>query len=254
MSTVYAYTYVFAVVFLLVIVGIGLFLVWIAEKSPARPLLQSCAGVVAPFSSLLALLFGLFAAFLANDVSIHAERARAAVTREANAIAVVLSIADALAERGRTLKQLAVDYGQRSTSDDWSAASKTAEAEALGLKLLHEVMFGGLAGADPPVRQTALASITEMRIARSEMVAVAHSQTSRQKWIAVFVLGILTQMGVVVVHLGKPRASTLAVTLFSVGMAFMLWVVLMRLDPFGGRDSISLAPISDAYQSFIPRQ
>jgi len=253
MSTIYAYPYIFAVLFLLVIVGIGLFLVWIAEKSPARPLLQSCTGVVAPYSSLLALLFGLFAAFLANDVSIHAERARAAVTREANAIALVLSIADALAERGRTLEQLAVDFGERTTSDDWSSPQQTAEAEALGLKMLHEVMFGGLAGADPPVRQTALSSIMEVRVARSEMIAVAQSQTGREKWIAVFVLGILTQMGVVVVHLGKPRAATLAMTLFATGMAFMLWVVLMRLDPFAGRNSVSRAPIGAAYERFIPR-
>lgn len=251
MSTIYAYPYIFAILFLVFIVGCGLFLVWVAEKSPARTLLQSCAGVGAPLASVLALLFGLFSAFLANDVSIHAERARAAVTREANAIAVVLGIADALGERGRALKQLAIVYGQRSTSEDWSSAAQTAETDAQGLGMLHEVMFGGLATADPPVRQTALASITEMRAARSEMVTVAHSQTSRQKWIAAFVLGIRTQMGVVVVHLGKPRAALLGVTLFALGMAFMLWVVLMRLDPFAGKNSVSLTPISGAYQRFV---
>lgn len=253
MSTIYAYPYIFAILFLLVIVGCGLFLVWVAEKSPARSLLQSCAGVAAPLASVLALLFGLFSAFLANDVSIHTETARAAVTREANAIAVVLRLADALGERGRVLKQQAVDYGQRTTSDDWSSAAQTAQAEVQGLDMLHEVMFGGLATAEAPVRQTAIASIMEMRVARSEMVAVAHSRTSRLKWVAAFALGILTQMGVVAVHLGKPRAAVLGVTLFALGMAFMLWVVLMRLDPFTGKNSVSLAPISGAYQRFISR-
>lgn len=253
MSTLNAYPYIFAIPFLLIVVGIGLLLVWIAEKSPVRSLLQSCAGVVAPVATLLALMFGLFGAFLANDVSIHAERARAAVTREANAIAVVLGIADASAERGQTLTKLAVDYGRRSTGGDWNSPRQTAEAEAQGLRMLHEIMFGAFAAADPLVRQAALASVMEMRAARSEMVAVAHSQTSRQKWIAAFVFGVLTQMGVVAVHLGRPRAAILAVSLFGVGMAFMLWVVLMRLDPYTGRNNVSLTPISAAYERFIPR-
>lgn len=253
MSTVIAYPYVFALLFLLVVIGIGLFFVWVAEKSPLKPLLHSCTGVAAPFAGLLALLFGLFSAFLANDVSVHTERARTAVTREANAIAVVLTIADALGEPGRTLKQLALDYGRNATGEDWRSAQQTAAADALGLKLLHEALFGGLAGVDAPVRQAATASIMEMRAARSEMNAVASSDTARLKWVAAFVLGILTQMGVVVVHFGKPRAAVLTMILFGTGMAFMLWVVLMRLDPFAGKGAVPLTPISTTYAPFAPR-
>lgn len=252
MSTITAYPNISAALFLLVVIAVGLFLVWVAEKSPAGPLLQSCAGVVTPFASLLALLFGLFGAFLANDVSIHADRARAAVTREANAMAVVLGIADGLGERGRTLRQLAIDFARRSTGPDWRSTRQSQEADALGLKMLHEVLFGEMAEADSPVRQTATSSIMEMRAARSDMTAIAHSQTGWLKWQAVFILGILTQMGVVVVHLGKPRAMVLAVTLFAMGMAFMLWVVLLRLDPFAGKNATSLAPISAAYRPFVP--
>jgi hypothetical protein len=253
MSAIVGYPIILGVAFMLAIVGIGFALVWIAEKSPARHLLHSCAGVAAPMSGLLALLFGLFAAFLANDVSVHSDRARAAVTREASAIAVVLDIADALGERGRPLMRMAVAFGQRTTSDDWRSASRTAEADALGLKMLREVMFGGLAGVDTPVRQTALSSIMAMRAARGEMVAVEHSQTSALKWIAALVLGIFTQMAVIITHLSRPRAASLAVTLFSCGMAFMLWVVLMRIDPFTGRNSVSLTPIDAAYEKFATR-
>jgi hypothetical protein len=253
MSTIYTYPYIFALPFLWAIIGIALFLVWVAEYSPAKPLLQSCVGVVAPYSNLLALLFGLFAAFMANDVSNHSERARASVSREASAIAVVLTIADALPEAGRALKRQAVDFGQITTRDDWSSARQAAEANAQGLKMLHEVMFGGLANADAQIKQTALASIMEMRAARNEMIAIAHSETGWLKWDAAFILGILTLMGVVVVHQGKPRASALAATLFAIGMAFVLWVVLMRLDPFVGRNNVALTPISAAYQPYVGR-
>jgi hypothetical protein len=36
-------------------------------------------------------------------------------------------------------------------------------------------------------------------------------------------------------------------------MAFMLWVVLMRIDPFTGRNSVSLTPIDAAYENFVTR-
>lgn len=253
MSTIAAYPYLFAIPFLLAMVGIGLFLVWVAEGSPAKPLLHSCAGVAPPYLGLLALMFGLFAAFLANDVSVHGDRARQAVAREANAIAVVLDIADALGERGRTLKNLAIDFGERSTGDDWRSAADTAAADKLGLAMLREVLFGGLATADAPVRQTAGAAIVELRAARSDMSAVAHSKTALLKWIAVLFLGILTMMGTIVVQFGHPRASVLAITLFAIGMGFMLWVILIRLDPYAGRNAVSLTPIKAAYERFIAR-
>jgi len=253
MATVYAYPLIFAIPFLLGIVSIGLVLVWVAEKSPARSLLQSCSGVVGPMASLLALLFGLFSAFLVNDVTTHTERARVAVMRQASALAVVLNVADGLGERGQALRRMAVEFGEQSTGNDWASERQTTAAAALNLGMLREVMFGGMAGADATVRQTILSSIADMRAARGEMAAVVHSQTSTLKWIAAFVLGVLTQMGVVAVHLGKPRAAGLAVTLFGCGMAFMLWVVLMRLDPFMGKNAISLAPITAAYQSVLPR-
>jgi hypothetical protein len=248
MSTIIAHPLIFSVPFLLFVVGVGLLLVWIAEKSPAAPLLKSCAGVVAPYSSLLALLFGLFAAFMANDVYVHAERARTSVTREAEAIRLVLHIADALGERGRVLRRSVVDYGKASTGDDWRSASRIAEAEVLSLSVLREIMFGGLATADPQVRNIAANSIMEIRAVRRDRIAVANSKTGELKWIGAFILGVLVQMAVVVVHLGKPRAMVLAVTLFAVGMAFALWVVLVRLDPFVGRNPVSLAPIKAAYQ------
>jgi hypothetical protein len=253
MSTVTTYPFIFAWPFFFAVIGAGLLLVWIAEKSPARRLLRSCGEVIAPYPGLLALLFGLLAAFLATDVSVHTEQARAAVLREANAIVVVLSIADAVGDAGQNLKHLAVGFGQKTTGKDWSSASQTGEADRLSLRMLHEVLFGGLAAADAPIRQAATAAIMEMRAARAEMNAIASSETSRTKWIAALILGILTMVGLVMVHIGKPRSAVLAITVFAIAMAFVLWVTLIRLDPFVGRNQVSLAPISKAYEQFVAR-
>lgn len=247
MFVVTAHPYLYSVPFLLVIVGIGWLLVWTAERSSARTWLQSCAGVAAPVASVLALLFGLFSAFLANDVSIHAERAQAAVSREASATVIVLNITASLGERGEALRRLSAQFGRTLAGPDWPSATQADAANEVSLKMLNEILFGGLAGADPQVRQALFAAINEMRAARGEMDGVAHSQTSWLKWNAALILGILTMIGLVVIHLGKIRPMMLAVTLFAVGMAFMLWVILMRLDPYKGQNSVSLSPIAAAY-------
>ena len=216
------------------------------ESSPATPFFKSCSGVVAPYASLLALLFGLFSAFMASEASNHNERARGTVTREADAIRVVFDIGDAAGEPGRTLRTLLADYGKASAGGDWDSTRQAAAAETKSLAMLREIMFGGLAAADAQVRQTAISSVTEIRGAYRERIALAHSNTAELKWLGAFILGILTQMAVVIVHLGKPRASMLATALFSLGMAFTLWVVLQRIEPFTGRYAVSVAPIVTA--------
>lgn len=248
MSTITANPAIFSVPFLLIVLGIGLLLVWVAEKSPAARFLHRNAGVVAPFSNLLALLFGLFVAFLANDIFIHAEHARASIAREADAVRVILNISDGLGERGRTLRQQVADLGKVSTGEDWRSEQQIAAADAQSLKMLREVMFGELAATDVFVRHAIEAEIKDIRGARRERIAVAHSRTSALKWIAAFILGVLTQMAVVVVHLGKPRPAILSVTLFGFGMAFILWIVLERHDPFEGAYPVTLEPVRAAYQ------
>jgi hypothetical protein len=85
------------------------------------------------------------------------------------------------------------------------------------------------------------------------MNAVAHSRTAWPKWLAALILCIMTQAGVVVVHLDKPRAAMLAVTLFGIGMAFTMWVIFIRIDPYAGRHPVSLSPIEAAYTRSVPQ-
>ena len=66
--------------------SIGAGIVWLTHLSPARPFFASCVGIGAPFFGSVALLFSLFAAFLANDVQHQAIQAQAAVNREADGI------------------------------------------------------------------------------------------------------------------------------------------------------------------------
>ena len=53
---------------------------WVTHKSPARGFFESCIGIPGPFFGCVAILFALFAAFLANDVQRRGADAEAAVS------------------------------------------------------------------------------------------------------------------------------------------------------------------------------
>ncbi|MGQ9370046.1 bestrophin-like domain [Azospirillum sp. ST 5-10] len=238
--------FVFGPLFLLTIVMIGLALVWTAEGSPLAPLLGRCAEIVAPYAASLSLLFNLFVVFVATDIWSQRDTAAAAVTRQADAIRLLRVIADGLGDDGRALGAVVAEYGAAQTAADWREADGRRASEALQKRLQEQVLFGDAAGADDLVRRTAVDAILTVGDAHRDLVAAATSRTSMQKWAAAFVLAIFAQMALVLVHLGRPRGSTVANLLFSVGVAFILWVTLTRIDPFEGVDPISLEPIATA--------
>jgi hypothetical protein len=244
-----AYLPVLGVIFLAVICGIGLLLVWVAELSALAPFFERFSGVVAPFAAVLALLFGLFIVFLSGDVVNQRNRAEAAVAREADAILVLRGIAAALGERGQPLAGLTVDYAKAAAADDWRSIAGGQAGERLSRSVLQECLFGEMAQAAPQVQRSAVDAAMDIRTSRRERLSVAGSQTAWHKWLAVLVLGVLTQIAVMIVHVGKPRASAFATVLFSAAMAFVLWTTLVRLDPFSGASPVSLQPIAAASRS-----
>src|SRR6187200_1923502 len=76
-------------------------IVWLTHRSPARPFFASCIGIAGPFFASVAVLFGLFSAFLANDVQHRNAEVTAAIFREADGLRTILRFDEALGAAGR---------------------------------------------------------------------------------------------------------------------------------------------------------
>jgi hypothetical protein len=85
-------------------------LTWLTHLSPARPFFASCVGVVGQFFASVAVLFSLFAAFLANDVLRQSDAAEEAVAREADGVRTILRLTEALGDAGGNLHAEALAY------------------------------------------------------------------------------------------------------------------------------------------------
>src|SRR6516164_10043059 len=114
---------------LLYLIAAGL--VWVTHLSPARPFFASCIGIAGPFFASVAVLFSLFAAFLANDVQHVQTEAKAAVGREADGIRTILRLAEALGGSGHMVRTEAVNYAESVLDKDFPAIRQGTHTEDL---------------------------------------------------------------------------------------------------------------------------
>jgi hypothetical protein len=230
------------VVLFLVVAGI----VWLTHLSPARPFFVSCIGITGPFFASVAVLFGLFAAFLASDAQQRDAHARAAVFREADGVRTILRLAEALGGAGEPLKTAAVAY----IESVLAAHPRDGAAEDLTpLRNLSAAALapGTTAAAPPAAHQAILEGLVQIRQARLERITLTTGTSAPINWIAMLILGVLTQVAVAVVHLERVRAQALALCVFTA--AFVATVALIGLAewPFAGH--IDEAPLRAALAS-----
>src|SRR5262245_8114751 len=175
-----------------VLYGIAALIVWITHKSPARPYFASCIGIPGPFFASVAVLFGLFAAFLANDVQRRDAEAQAAVLRESDGVRTILRISEALGATADPVKAAAVSYAHSVLNEGLPAVRQRGQvADDLGpLRTLgHAMSAPSFTASAPPAAQSALlGGLVAVRQARLERLSLAGDASAPLNWVAIIML------------------------------------------------------------------
>lgn len=211
---------------------------WVARASEGMaPLMQN---VVAAFAALSV-------AFLANAVwNIEAE-SREAVESEARSLRVALIYARQLAGSERDgLVTAAKSYGGAVKNAEWSTMETSGaarEAEAA----MAELYRAGLA-VNPanPLRQSVLAALDRLSMARETRLALAQHSVSATQWIVVLMLMLVLFAAIALGHSDNRRARAAALTLASLAVAVSLFGVLVHDRPFAGYLGVTPDAISRA--------
>jgi hypothetical protein len=230
-------------------------LTWLTFASPARPFFASCIGVAGPFFVSVAVLFSLFAAFLANDVMRQNERAQAAVTREADGVRTILRLAESLGEAGNPVQSAALSYAASVLDEEWPQMRLgTMPAEnlsALRQLILAVVAPKTAASAASTAHQAMVDALVEIRQARMERFALIAHESAPINWLGMIILGIITQVAVAAVHLERPQPQVLALLIFTAGFAATVALVGLNERPFAN-GAIDDAPLRAAIASARP--
>lgn len=196
------------------------------------------SGVVAPFFSAIAVLFSLLTGFAANDAWDRGRQANRAVLAERDGLVALHELSVAAAPDMSAIREAIMRYLDAVMTDEWplmrngeSAPSASAALSAL----LAEIAKPSLsAAAGLAVHENILGAWQKVRAARSDRLVLSEQFSDHPKWWTIFVLAILTQVAVALVHLGKPAASAAAVGLFTVAAVVTLSLIAVKERPFDG--------------------
>ena len=107
--------------------------------------------------------------------------------------------------------------------------------------------------ADPKIAPAAGAAIhtalvnLSLRVAgaRAERLAIGADRTNEIKWFTVLFLCLMTQIALGIVHLDRPRAHAVALSIFSIAAVVALGLIAEQESPFDGALQVSKTPLEN---------
>ena len=224
-------------------------LVWLTHLSPARPFFASCVGIAGPFFASVAVLFSLFAAFLANGVQQRTHEVQTAVFREADGLRTILRLAEPLGEAGQPVTSAALDYAQSAIAAGEPARPRLGDNLRALRGLSAALLAPALTQAAPPAaHQAMLDGLVEVRQARTQRLSLTLRDSSPVNWLGTLILGVLTQVAVAVVQLERMRPQALALFVFSTAFAATVALIGYAEGPFAGW-AVDSTPLREAVES-----
>lgn len=217
---------------LLTPLAVALLIVILEKRGPLAPALQRTTGLVGPYFTSIAILFGLFAALLMTDVWRKESAAWQSVQAEDDALRAIVQLARANDFEADLVPEIKAYIAAASRENPYSRAAPTARDdtdrayEALLRQAIH------VPGLDGPTRTSLLATFGELRRERDHRLFLADDETVSIKWVSILVLGALTQIAIMLVHVGNRRAIRVSVGLFTVAFTFCLVMVAVFDTPF----------------------
>jgi len=239
--------YAYAVVAILGTLVAILAIFWLMTVSPLAGWTQGLAGVAAPLTNVMGVLFGLTLAFLSNDTWSAHDRARAAVLREADAIRGLDVLAEGLPDSPRAEMRGAIAAYVRAAVAEWPAlahseadtAPRAASDRLLRLAAAPET----LATLGTPAQGAMLSAVTAIRESRDARIGLSRTHVNPLKWLGMAFLGFLTLVAIAAIHVDAPHVALTAMSIFGLAAAPTAALVLIHGNPFQPPSAVTPAPI-----------
>jgi hypothetical protein len=226
--------------------GMAILLVVLTFRSPLSSPVKSLGGLVAPFFSSVALLFGLLTGFLANDIGDRNRQAVRAVQTEAGELRNVYTLSVASATDMGAIRTSLKAYVESTIHDEWPSlihGETSPRTDAAYDNMLREISDPAITrDASAAVHAALLAAAVRAGTARNDRHSLSADHTNTLKWASVLLLGIITQIALALVHLERPRAMFTALIVFGSAAVVALGLIAMQEYPFEGAFQVSPAP------------
>jgi len=212
-----------------------------------RTFVASFGGVVAPLFMVALTMFSLTAAFLGASVWSNFQSNSDAVKKESVAIASYIAYVDAFPDlKKEGLHELARAYAASVIEVEWPLIAQSKDSPETDQKfsqLLHTtVAVISQLESPSPALYTLTRAIESVTAARLTRLSLVHQDVDSARWLCTFILGLLAQFGIAIVHLGNRRSNALALTLGTTSISVMLAFIALAVSTHQGAVSISKSP------------
>jgi hypothetical protein len=245
---------------MIVLIGISLaaappLLLWcFFYKSPAKRYFAHSSEIEPAVIGAVAILFGLFAAFLANDIWNRNQIAIQSVAQEGDAIRTLARYTEGMPQAYNDQMRTALtDYAKTVIEKDWPMMlDGKRSTELLGkVRVISALIVSGDIGksAGPTIQGRMLDSFTTIREARQTRVQLAEARTLSAKWYALYLFGLLTQLAIGFAHVHRPREQLIAQSIFGMAFAACVTILIANEFPYSRINPISSEPLQKAMES-----
>ena len=199
-------------------------------------------GVAPSFFSAPAVLLALLTGFVANDTWERQGRAARVVQSESDNVATIDDLAAAARSDTIAIRRALRTYVEAVVTDEWPAMAnghasvQAANASSLLLRAVADRRIADEAGVS--VQAGLIDAVLRLSGDRGARLAINEHRIDDTKWLALFVLGVLTQLAVGIVHLERPRAQLASLLIFSTGLVAALGLIAVHEWPFDGPAAI----------------
>jgi len=237
---------------------------WLSQRSRLSPLLHSLTGVVNTFISTISVLFALNLVFVCNEIWQNRELAKAAMSREAEALRNIGRISTNIPERGGVLiLEAAREYLDAVRQFDFpndkvigpttSLSSLNDSSLPAVIKLSDAILNGEtLDKIHPAIRPLLLAQLSTVRDKRLERVALVNIEPNFLKWSLLVFLEFMALITIAMIHIKSGRPLLVASFIYLSSINPILFVLYASQSPFSGIDPLNgsaLAAASDRLKS-----
>jgi hypothetical protein len=193
----------------------------------------------------ISMLFGLIVSFLAAQVWTEADRAHAAVTREAIALRSITVAAGALPEAtAARLRSLVRAYVDEAVQREWPAMAHRAAALDT-VTAAEDEAFQIVTSVHPEneaqtmARHEIVAALRKALDARQERIVISRSTINAVKWTVVGALAFLLLLSIAIVHADDATASLAVLTILTLAVTAAVVLIASHSRPFTGQISVS---------------
>lgn len=221
---------------------------YLCFRTATREFVLTFSGIVAPFFVMAATIFALTTALLGSSVWQNFRDSSQAVRNESQAIAMFTDMNQALPQlQGYGLIKLVKNYTRAAVEIEWDSLkkgkkSKKADDELIAL-LSTTILAASTPGLPDAISRSLMKSVDAIVLARTARLSLLNSKTDPARWVCVILLALLTQIGIVAVHLEKSRACALALFITTITIVVALGLIALTDAPHSGVVAVSIEPL-----------